>query len=476
MPGPTHRRGQKLLKAIKGSNNDPELLAAVKTGARHVLELIARTGRWGRFGEEPETAIDKPKHRELIRKAGAEGIVLLKNENNALPISTSVRKIAWIGPNANECIAGGGGSANLNPHYLTNPLDSIRGAVKEHSIEVNYEIGCQTEKWVKAFPVTGGRKLPDMDNDNLDFASAVGIRLGLDLVRSVQEHITRAAALASESDVAVVVVGMNNEWESEGYDRHSMDLPGRQDELISAIAKVNPRTIIVNQSGCAVSMPWLEEVQGLLQAWYQGQEAGNALADVLLGKKAPGGRLPISFPKRVEDNPSWGNFGDCGTKSEVQYSEGVFVGYRHYVSRDIPVLFPFGFGLSYTTFSISSAGFIGGKNTLAPGATATVEMAIKNTGNVTSSETVQLYISPRTGSLAERPAKELKGFAKVELQPGEEKAVKVELDEFAVGYFEASAGKWRAERGVYEVSVGRSVEDIVLKLEVIVEEAYEWIF
>ncbi|KAG0634755.1 glycosyl hydrolase family 3 protein [Tuber brumale] len=609
MPGPAHRRGDNLLKAIEESNNDPELLVAVKTGARHVLELIARSGQWGRFGEEPEIANDKPEHRELIRKAGAEGIVLLKNENMALPIPKSVKKIAWIGPNANECIAGGGGSANLNPHYLTNPLDSIREAAKEHDIEVNYEIGCQTEKWVKTFPVTGGRvktsptggedgmileffqgrecqgevaeartaktstiflmdgkppcladkdysvrltayftpevsgehilglgavgptkvyvndelfldhthwteagelfftsgseeitkrltlrsgewyklvtesttkspdqEIPDMGNDNLDFASAVGIRLGVDLVRDAQEHISRAAALAGESDVAVVVVGMNNEWESEGYDRHAMHLPGKQDELISAVAKANPRTIVVNQSGCAVSMPWLDEVQGLLQVWYQGQEAGSALADVLLGKRAPGGRLPISFPKRVEDNPSWGNFGDCGAKSEVQYSEGVFVGYRHYVSHEVPVLFPFGFGLSYTTFSHSSLRFTGCKNTLAPGVTTTVEMAIKNTGRVTSNETVQVYISPRAGAPVGSPTKELKGFAKVELSPGEEKVAKVVLDEFAVGHFEPSVGKWRAERGAYEVSVGRSVEDVVGKLEVIVEETYEWIF
>ncbi|CAZ81097.1 unnamed protein product [Tuber melanosporum] len=477
MPGPAHRRGENLLKAIEESNNDTKLLAAVKTGARHVLELIARSGKWGRFGEEPEMANDKPEHRALIRKTGAEGIVLLKNESNALPISTSVKKIAWIGPNANECIAGGGGSANLNPHYLTNPLDSIREAAKEHGIEVNYEIGCQTEKWVKTFPITGGREPPDTGNDSLDFASAVGIRLGVDLVRDAQEHISRAAALAGESDVAVVVVGMNNEWESEGYDRHGMDLPGKQNKLISAVAKANPRTIVVNQSGCAVSMPWLDEVQGLLQVWYQGQEAGNALADVLLGKRAPGGRLPISFPKRVEDNPSWGNFGDSGAESEVQYSEGVFVGYRHYVSREVPVLFPFGFGLSYTTFSLSSPRFAGGKNTLAPGATATVEMAIKNTGKVASSETVQVYISPRAGSPpVGRPTKELKGFAKVDLRPGEEKVVKVVLDEFAAGYFEPSVGKWRAEKGVYEVSVGRNVEDVVGKLEVIVEETYEWIF
>ena len=610
MPGPALRRGQGLLKAIKGSNNDPELLAAIKTGARHVLELVARTGKWGRFGEEPEIANDKPEHRALIRKAGTEGIVLLKNENRALPISTSIKKIAWIGPNANACIVGGGGSANLNPHYLTNPLDAICGAVKEHNIQVNYEIGCQTEKWVKTFPITGGRvktsptsgedgmileffegrkcqgevagarimktstiflmdekppsladkdysirltgyltpevsgehilglgavgptrvylddelfldhthwteagelfftsgseevtkkltlqagewykivtesttkspdqKLPDMGKDTLDFASAVGIRLGVDLVRDAQEYISRAAGLAKESDVAIVVVGMNGEWESEGYDRHSMDLPGKQNELISAVAKANPRTIVVNQSGCAVGMPWLAEVQGLLQVWYQGQEAGNALADVLLGKEAPGGRLPISFPKKVEDNPSWGNFGgDGGAKNEVQYSEGIFVGYRHYVSRKIPVLFPFGFGLSYTTFSFSSLGFTGGKNTLAPSVTATVEVAVKNIGKVASSEIVQVYISPRAGSQVERPAKELKGFGKVELQPGEEKVVKVVLDEFAVGYFETSVGKWRAERGVYEASVGRSVEEVLGKLEVVVEETYEWIF
>lgn len=611
MPGPTRCRGEKLLKAVRESNNNPELLSAIKTGARHVLELVARTDRWGKFTEEPEEAVDKPEHRELIRKTGAHGIVLLKNKNNTLPISPNIKSVAWIGPNANETIAGGGGSANLNPHYLTNPLDSFQAATKNKGIKVTYEIGCQTEKWVRVFPVDEGRartapgesqgfpgltvdffggrdctgkpvvtnimetsniflmdgkppvlgdqdysvrittyikpsttgkhvigvgsigptkiflddklfidhthwtelgelfftsasdevtktvhldsrnwykivaettskgpnqKLPDMGNDNLDFASAIGIRMGIDVVRNTQEYIDRAARLARVSDVAVVVVGMNNEWESEGYDRHTMTLPGKQNELISAVVSANPNTIVVNQSGCAISMPWLDSVPAVLQAWYQGQEAGNALADVLLGRTNPSGRLPITFPKRLEDNPSYGNFGDGGGKNEIEYREGVYVGYRHYSSQNIPVLFPFGFGLSYTTFDIEPPRLASGsKTSWTANGQVMIEVPVTNTGTVKGTETVQIYIAPGTSSV-DRPKKELKGFGKIELEAGQKGVVKIGLDHFTPGFFCEEKKRWRALKGRYMVEVGRNVNDIVGGMEVSVEKEYEWIF
>ncbi|KAH8146027.1 uncharacterized protein LAJ45_09949 [Morchella importuna] len=609
MPGPTRRRGELLLKAVQDTNSSPELLAAIKTGARHVLELIARTGRWGKFQEAEEQAVDKLEHRELIRKTGAHGIVLLKNEGATLPIKREqIKSVAWIGPNANETIAGGGGSANLNPHYLTNPLESFTAAVEENDIKVAYEIGCQTEKWVRVFPVEEGRartapsategapglkvdffggrecsgecvasnvmttsniflmdgkppvlgdqdysvrittyirpeatgehvvgvgsigptkiyvddkllidhthwielgelfftsgseevtqkihleagkwyklvaettskspeqKLPDMGNDNLDFASAIGIRLGIDAVRDVQEYIDRAAALAKKSDVAVVVVGMNNEWESEGYDRHTMALPGKQNELIEAVVKANPNTIVVNQSGCPVTMPWLDRVPAVLQAWYQGQEAGNALVDVLLGKVNPSGRLPITFPKRLEDNPSFGNFGDGGEKNQIAYTEGIYVGYRHYNSRDIPVLFPFGFGLSYTSFelgapTVDQAAFEIGKK-------ITVQVPVKNTGAIKGIETVQVYLAPKK-SAVDRPKRELKGFAKIELEAGESGVARIELDHYAPGLFCEERKCWRALEGAYVVEVGRNVQEIDGSVEVAVEREYEWVF
>lgn len=609
MPGPAHCRGEKLLKAVNESNNDPELLSAIKTGARHVLELVARTGRWGKFYEDPEEAVDKPEHRELIRKAGAQGIVLLKNNNNTLPISPDVKKVAWIGPNANETIAGGGGSANLNPHYLTNPLDSFNAAVKDKNIQVTHEIGCQTEKWVRVLPVDEGRarigpssssevglvvdffggrdcggksvvteimetssillldrkpsilgdqdystrittyikpettgdhiigvgsigptkvflegdlfidhtnwtelgelffmtgseevtktahleskrwyklvaettskgpnqKIPDM-GDNLDFSSAVGIRIGIDKVRNAQEYIDRAATLAQDSDVAVVVVGMNNEWESEGYDRHTMNLPGKQNELISSVVKANPNTIVVNQSGCAINMPWLNSVPAVLQAWYQGQEAGNALADVLLGRANPSGRLPITFPVRLEDNPSFGHFGDGGEKNEVRYAEGVYVGYRHYNSRDIPVAFPFGFGLSYTTFDIGVPRLASGsKTSWSLGGKIVVEVPVVNTGTVKGIETVQVYVAPSTPSV-DRPRRELKGFGRVELEASQEGILRIELDHFTPGFFCEQKKKWRALEGQYLIEVGENVEDIVGVVRASVEQEYEWIF
>lgn len=611
MPGPARQRGEKLLAAARGPTSDPALLAAIKTGARHVLELVARTGRWGKFDEAAEEAVDRPEHRALIRKAGARGIVLLKNENGALPIAAAARSVAWIGPNANETIAGGGGSANLNPHYLTSPLDSFRAAAKAAGMAVAYEIGCQTEKWVRLLPVDEGRartapgaaagspgltvdffagrsctgspvasstmnsshiflmdgkpaalgdqdysvritayitpaaagahtvgvgsigpttvylddaplidhtrwtdpgelfftagspevtatvhltpgkwykltaettskapyqKLPDMGNDNLDFASAIGIRLGIDTLRDPQTYIDRAAALAAASDVAVLVLGMNNEWESEGYDRHTMALPGHQNELVVAVAKANPNTIVVNQSGCAVSMPWLESVPAVLQAWYQGQEAGNALADVLLGKVSPAGRLPISWPGRIEDNPSWGQFGNGGERNEVAYTEGVFVGYRHYNSRDIPVVFPFGFGLSYTTFEIGAPRLAAGSEKgWRLGVGITVEVVVRNTGAVKGVETVQVYVAPKEASV-ERPKRELKGFGKIELEAGQEGVVSIVLDHYAPGLFCEERKKWRALEGWYLVEVGRNVEDVTGALKVAVGAEYEWVF
>jgi beta-glucosidase len=289
-----------------------------------------------------------------------------------------------------------------------------------------------------------------MGNDNLDFASAIGIRLGIDTVRDVQEYIDRAAALAKKSDVAVVVVGMNNEWESEGYDRHTMALPGKQNELIEAVIKANPSTIVVNQSGCPITMPWLDRVPAVLQAWYQGQEAGNALADVLLGKVNPSGRLPITFPKRLEDNPSFGNFGDGGEKNQINYTEGVYVGYRHYNTRDIPVLFPFGFGLSYTSFEVGAPTV--DEASFAIGKKITVEVPVKNTGAIKGIETIQAYLAPKK-SAVDRPKRELKGFAKIELEAGESGVAKIELDHYAPGLFCEEKKCWRALEGRYVVEV-----------------------
>ena len=283
-----------------------------------------------------------------------------------------------------------------------------------------------------------------------------GCRIGYQ-EEKIDNLLQEAIDVAARADVAIVCVGLDSEWESEGYDRPTIDLPldGNQDRLVAAVAKVNPRTIVINQSGTPISMPWVDKVQGIIQGWYQGQEAGRAIADVLLGKCSPGGKLPVTFPKRVEDNPAYHNWpGECG---RVVYGEGLFIGYRHYESVKIPPLFPFGYGLSYTTFEYGKPRL--SNHVLTQDEAITVSLHITNIGTVAGSEIVQAYISDIQSRLL-RPEKELKAFAKVHMQPGESRPVEMVLDKHAVGYYDPSLKAWIAEKGEFEVLIGASSVDI----------------
>jgi beta-glucosidase len=300
----------------------------------------------------------------------------------------------------------------------------------------------------------------------------------------------RAVAAAAAADVAVVVVGTNDEWESEGYDRASMNLPEAQDELIRRVAAANDRTVVVVNSGAPVTMDWADDVNALLQIWFGGQEMANALVDVLTGEREPGGRLPTTFPVRLEHNPSFGNF--PGENGHVRYGESVLVGYRWYEARRLPTRFPFGHGLSYTSFEFGEPALSG-----TPGQTLTVEVAVTNTGSRRGSEVVQCYVAPRQPRLT-RPPKELKAFAKVELDPGETRTVSLELSDRAFAYWDpgdpgwperkerlaatvpfptgtvdgppasrrATEPGWRVDPGVYELHIGRSSADITHVREV----------
>jgi len=236
-----------------------------------------------------------------------------------------------------------------------------------------------------------------------------------------------------------------------------MDLPkdGCQDALISAVVKANPRTIVVNQSGTPVPMPWVGEVPAIVQAWYQGQEAGNALADVLLGHASPSGKLPVTFPKRLQDNPAYHNW--PGEDRRVTYGEGIFIGYRHYERLDIAPLFPFGHGLSYTTFAYGGVSI--SDTVLTESNSLVVSVPVTNTGNRQGKEIVQVYVRDLKSRLP-RPKKELQGFGKVELAPGETKIVDIVLNKYSVGYFDKSLEAWIAEEGAFEAWVGASSVDI----------------
>ncbi|MEF3274751.1 MAG: glycoside hydrolase family 3 C-terminal domain-containing protein [Chloroflexus sp.] len=277
---------------------------------------------------------------------------------------------------------------------------------------------------------------------------------------SDRDPIAEAVALASRSEVAIVFAGLTKEWESEGFDRLDMELPGRQNELIQRVAAANRRTIVVLNAGSPLRMPWINDVAAVVLAWYGGQEAGNAIADVLFGVVDPGGRLPTTFPKRLADNPAYLNY--PGENGHVLYGEGLFVGYRYYDRKGIEPLFPFGFGLSYTEFAYSNLRL--SAPAMHADETIIVSVDVTNTGDRAGTEVVQLYIHDQVARLM-RPDKELKGFAKVALQPGETTTVTFTIDRHALSYYDPAVPGWVAEPGWFEVLIGRSAADIRLRAQ-----------
>jgi beta-glucosidase len=284
-----------------------------------------------------------------------------------------------------------------------------------------------------------------------------GLRFGL-IPSLPADPIAEAVELAAKADVVVLLAGITNEWESEGFDRPNMDLPLKQDELIQRVTAANPKTVVVLNVGSPVSMPWANDVAAILQYWLPGQEGGNALADVLFGDVNPSGKLPTTHPLRYQDNPAYINF--PGENGKVYYGEGIFVGYRYYEKREMAVRFPYGFGLSYTTFEYSDLKL--DKDTYGPEDTITATLTVKNTGKRAGQEVVQLYVRDEQARLA-RPEKELKAFAKVALEAGQSKTVTLTLDRQSLAFYDPSIPGWVAEEGRFEVLVGASSADIRLQ-------------
>ncbi len=272
----------------------------------------------------------------------------------------------------------------------------------------------------------------------------------------IGDPIERAVQLAAESDVALLFIGTNGDWESEGFDRTDMELPGRQAELVERVAAANPNTIVVLQTGAPVTMGWLDKVPAVLEAWFPGQECGNAIADVLFGDVNPSGKLPTTFPKRLEDNPAYINY--PGERGQVFYGEGIFVGYRYYDKKKIEPLFPFGHGLSYTTFAYSNLRI----DPAEASEEVRISVDVQNTGSRAGKEVVQLYVRDVEASVL-RPEKELRGFQKVALEPGEAKTVTFTLDARALAFYDPQQKAWVTEAGEFEVLVGSSSRDIRLQ-------------
>jgi beta-glucosidase len=419
----------KLLPVVQGGQVAPALL---DDKVRRILWAMFTLGTFDRPEAAATNVVDTPEHQAVAREAAVEGIVLLKNTGGLLPLATSLRSIAVIGPNADVARTGGGGSSRVTPKI--EPVPPLQ-AVKERAgsgISVGYALGCSMAGVDKA-------------KDTPDARTAL---------------LKEAVALAARSDVALVFAGFSPETEEEEFDR-TLSLPAGQDELIQAVARANQRTVVVLNGGGPVLMGrWLAQVPSVLMAWYPGQEAGRAPTAVLFGDANPSGKLPVTFVKRWEDSAAFGNY--PGENLGVNYAEGLYVGYRHSDKNNVEPLFPFGHGLSYTTFAYSDLTVSPAK--VAPGQPVEVKLSVRNTGAVAGAEVVQVYLRDVQSSV-DRPVKELKAFRRTVLKPGEAQVVTLTLEPGALSFYDEAARSWVAEPGAFEVQAGASSRDIRLKAE-----------
>lgn len=599
MPGPPRFRGDLLKFNVSTDKVRQHIL---DERVRSVLNFVKKCYSLSGVPENAdEGTADTPETRELLRKIGVEGTVLLKNEGQVLPFSKGKeKKTVVIGPNAKVANYHGGGSASLTAYYAVTPWEGICGKLES---EPGYTVGSHSHKmlpllgYICSSAASGGKNpgmtlkvyneppsdvnrvctdeidlkktellLVDYYNDKLksplwyadfegsfvaeedgtfefgvvvcgtaqlfvdgqlvvdnatvqrqgeaffgagtveekgaievkngqrynvkvEFASTPSskldgnnatfgggaLRVGGILNIDPKKEIAKAAELARDADQVIICAGLNADWETEGYDRQMMDLPPPMDDLISAVAEAAPgRTAVVMQSGTPVHMPWVDKVAAVVQAWYGGNETGNIIADVLFGDANPSGKLSLSWPKRVEDNPAYLNYRSEGGR--VLYGEDIYVGYRYYEKVKREVLFPFGFGLSYTEFELSGLEVVDdGKD---EDGKITIKVTVKNVGSVKGQEVVQVYVAPPKSSVS-RPVKELRGFTKVGLEAGESQRVEVTVQKkYAASYWDEFRDKWCVEGGEYGVIVGNSsvqVEGKTLRGGFKVGETFWWL-
>ncbi|TVY59769.1 putative beta-glucosidase K [Fusarium oxysporum f. sp. cubense] len=583
MPGPTRQRGQLLDLAVSTRKVSR---STIDSRARNVLEFVQRCTKVPVAAEEGGR--DYPEDRQLNRKLAGDSVVLLKNENNQLPLKRPFKSIALIGPNMKTTSFCGGGSAHLRPYYTVSPYEGIVAQLPP-DVEVRYEVGASASGWnplmqgemmttpegspgMRMRFYSQGPSVPDREIideshlpdsswllmgyshpklDKLFYATVEGdlviqetglfefglavygsARLYVDgqllidnnlvqrggtfffgkgtveekaqkrLVQGQKYRITveyesapssklvkpgvvnfgggagriglasaidpeigiqNAVSAALQSDVTILCVGMTSDQESEGFDKPHMDLPGSLPRLASAVLAAVPDAIVVTQSGTPFIMLWAESAKTHVHAWLAGNETGNGIADVLFGATCPSGKLPLSFPRRLQDTPTFLNFGS--ERGRVIYGEDIYVGYRYYEKVDRDVLYPFGHGLSYTTFTYDKLNL----------ASSHVSFEITNSGSVPGAEVSQLYIAAdEATSSIQRPKKELKGFKKTYLQPGETRRVEIPLDRFTTSFWDEELHCWSSERGVYRVLVGSSSKEVLLEGNLHVEETTRW--
>ncbi len=552
--------------------NDSTLLKAVENGTvkestindkvRRILTVINKLGLFEKTHEENPKLINTKEHREVALQVAREGIVLLKNENNILPINTKkIKSIAVIGPNAAVARTGGGGSSQVNPIFSISPLKALEQKLGKN-IKINYAEGTKLLGETTALPASSfylpgsnehgaegeyfdnkelqgkpaftridpqinfnwgsGAPKAAFNSDNfsvrwtfdlkpektgnyiMDVLSDDGVRLYLNnklVISDWTNHSTKtnsyktffeagkrynikleyydnlggadvkfawhspddvliksAIDAAKKSDIAIIFAGTSNAYESEGFDRDSLNLPGDQDNLINSVSNANKNTIVVITSGSPITMSnWINNVKGTIESWFAGEEIGNAIADVLLGNVNPSGKLPVTFPKSWKDCSAYALY--KAQDSVTNYSDGIFVGYRHFDKDNIEPLFPFGFGLSYTSFEYNNLKLWNSSN---KDSKWKLTFNLKNTGSREGSEVAQLYIKDFKSSLP-RPDKELKKFKRVTLKPGETKEVEFTINKNDLSFYNPAKHGWITEPGEFQVMIGSSSRDIKLK-------------
>lgn len=411
MPSSNGEGDRKIVEAVKaGSLEEGVLDEAVERLLKITFKAIDH--------KKINYTYDKEQHHELAREVAKECIVLLKNEDKLLPLKKGI-KLAVIGGFAKNPRYQGGGSSHINPTRLENAYDEI---VKLNGIDTTY-----VEGYV-------------LENDIVD-----------------QLYIDNAIDVAKRSEAAIIFAGLTDKYESEGYDREHIRIPENHRKLIEEVSKVQENVVVVLSNGSPIEMPWLSGVPAVIDGYLGGQATGGAIASVLFGETNPCGKLAETFPMKLEHNPSYINF--PGEEDKVEYKEGLFVGYRYYDVKCIKPLFPFGHGLSYTSYEYSD--LILDKKELTDLETLKVSVKVKNTGVMAGKEIVQLYVRDKQSTVI-RPLKELKGFEKVELKPGQQKTVVFTLDKRAFAYYNTSISDWHVETGEFDILIGKSSDEIVL--------------
>ena len=573
MPGPSNVWGKALIDAVEASEVSEKL---IDDKVKRILTVAEFSNRFQKPQIKAEQAIDQPKHRLLLRKAAADGMVLLKNEGS-LPLKKNIKKLAVIGPNALEAQIIGGGSASLRPHYQIHPLEAVQERLG-HETEILYSKGCHTHKylpkineelmeekdgflveyfdgnqfdknlileerltgskfWVfegfakdviskeerpdisvrfsctykpdisglHEFEIFGigkcrllidGNELIDnwtsMDPGEAFFTFGSASKKGVTNLQKGEAYkievqykfegsfpavyigcqapdevdiFQEALEAASHADDVILIVGTNSDWETEGNDRADFNLPANQNKLIEAILEANQNTVVVINTGSPIHMPWEKKAKAIIQTWFAGQEFGNALVDILSGEVNPSGKLPTTFPVKIEDTPAYKNY--PGKNLQMNYDEKLLVGHRWYELNSIKPLFCFGHGLSFTSFNYQNLEVTTGSDFV-----VTCKFEIQNTGDISGLEIAQCYVgfaSPLPGE----PYKTLQGFVKEEIGANELKKVEIKLGPRNFSFWSVETNTWQIREGSYQILIGSSSENILLQANINLEQALE---